>query len=205
MLGRCAFRLLAKAGNVWHRLKTRLWYGLFFQHIGPGSVIRNPLFIANPDRISIGSRVFFRDGVRIEVVGDGSIIIGDYSSFEQNFHITSGGELRIGNYVVATYGGMITNIDHSYQNINIGVLGQPNIVSSTVIGDFCFLGAGAKIQAGTVLGKQCIVGANAVVRGEYPDYCVLVGVPARVIKRYNPASGQWERTMPDGGFIVSSS
>ena len=52
---------------------------------------------------------------------------------------------------------------------------------------------GACIQAGTVLGKQCVVGANAVVRGTYPDYCVIVGVPARVIKKYNPETGKWEK------------
>lgn len=52
---------------------------------------------------------------------------------------------------------------------------------------------GAAIMAGTVLGKQCVVGANAVVKGTYPDYSVIAGVPAKIIKRYNAQSGLWEK------------
>ncbi|MOA56318.1 putative acetyltransferase [compost metagenome] len=70
---------------------------------------------------------------------------------------------------------------------------QPDRVRPTRIGENCFLGIGVRIQAGTILGKGCVVGANSVVRGEFPDHCVIVGAPARVIKRYDPASGQWQR------------
>jgi acetyltransferase-like isoleucine patch superfamily enzyme len=196
-----AYRALNKIGMIWHRLKTRCWYALFFDVIGKKTTLLNPLFIANPDRISIGSKVLIRNHARLEVVGNGSIRIGDCSSFEQNLHITSGGELFIGNNVTVSFGSMITNIDHEYQNIGIHILRQPHLVRPTRIGDNCFIGAGAKIQAGTVLGKQCIVGANAVVRGEFPNYCVLVGTPARVVKRYNQVNQRWEKTQSDGSFL----
>lgn len=52
---------------------------------------------------------------------------------------------------------------------------------------------GVAIQAGTILGEQCIVGANSVVRGTFPDYCVIAGVPAKIIKIYNKESGEWVR------------
>jgi len=52
---------------------------------------------------------------------------------------------------------------------------------------------GVAIQAGTVLGKQCIVGANSVVRGVFPDYSVIAGVPARIIKRFNFDKNKWEK------------
>lgn len=67
------------------------------------------------------------------------------------------------------------------------------ITKRTEIGENCFIGFGAAIQAGTVLGKQCIVGTNAVVRGEFPDYSVIVGAPAKVVKQYNKETGEWER------------
>ena len=70
---------------------------------------------------------------------------------------------------------------------------QKRIVSTTSIGDNCFIGFGACIQAGTVLGKQCVVGANSVVRGVFPDHCVIVGAPARIVKRYDPATNRWEK------------
>ena len=80
---------------------------------------------------------------------------------------------------------------------------QKHIISETKIGENCFIGYGAVIQAGTILGKQCIVGANAVVRGHFPDYCVMVGVPAKIVKRYDEKSGVWKKTDKYGNFINS--
>lgn len=67
------------------------------------------------------------------------------------------------------------------------------IVRETSIGDGCFIGYGAAIQAGTKLGQHCVVGASAVVRGKFPDYCVIVGNPAHVVKKYNLETRSWEK------------
>lgn len=50
------------------------------------------------------------------------------------------------------------------------------------------------------IGKHCVIGSNAVVTKDIPDYCVAIGIPARIIKRYNPEVGKWLRTNPDGSF-----
>ena len=68
---------------------------------------------------------------------------------------------------------------------------QGHILKETRIGKGCFLGYGVVIQAGTKLGKHCIVGSNAVVRGDFPDYSVIVGCPARIVKRYDFEKGEW--------------
>lgn len=52
-----------------------------------------------------------------------------------------------------------------------------------VIGENCFIGCNSLILKGTVLGKNCVVGAGAVVSGTFEDNCVIVGNPARVIKK----------------------
>lgn len=66
-------------------------------------------------------------------------------------------------------------------------------IKETKIGENCFIGIGVAIQAGTILGKQCVVGSNSVVRGEFPDYCVIVGAPARIVKKYNFETQRWEK------------
>ena len=81
------------------------------------------------------------------------------------------------------------------------MLKQKLILKKTEIGENCFLGYGAVIQPGTVLGKQCIVGSNAVVSGTFEDYSVIVGAPARVVKRYNFETEKWEKTNKDGLFV----
>jgi maltose O-acetyltransferase len=50
-----------------------------------------------------------------------------------------------------------------------------------LIGDGCWIGAGALILGGAKIGPGSVIGAGAVVRqGQYPDNCLLAGVPATV-------------------------
>lgn len=166
------------------------------------SYIGKPIFIKNFKRIFIGKRVRIFPGARIEVIDkNSSIVFEDNISIGQNFHITSGGNLVIGKNTTFAENIMITNIDHDYQEINKHILEQSHIINETKISENCFIGYGAVIQAGTILGKQCIVGANAVVRGTFPDYCVIVGAPARIVKRYDDQRCIWKKTNPKGEFI----
>jgi acetyltransferase-like isoleucine patch superfamily enzyme len=179
-----------------------LLYSPFFGKYGLPSYIGKPVFIENFKRIFIGTRVRIFPGARIQVVGtDASIILEDNISIGQNFHITSIGELVIGKNTTIAENVMITNIDHEYQEIDIHILEQKHVISETKIGENCFIGYGAVIQAGTILGKQCIVGANAVVRGTFPDYSVIVGVPAKIVKRYNEKNQTWQKTNNKGEFL----
>lgn len=178
-----------------------LIYKPFFGKFGFPSYIGKPVFIGNFKRIFIGKRVRIFPGARIEVVDrNSSIIFEDNISIGQNFHITSGGNLVIGKNTTFTENIMVTNIDHDYQEIDKHILKQKYIVNETKIGENCFIGYGAVIQAGTILGKQCIIGANAVVRGHFPDYCVIVGVPAKIVKRYDEKSKIWRKTNSKGEF-----
>ncbi len=55
--------------------------------------------------------------------------------------------------------------------------GQPTI------GDNVFILAGAKVLGDITVGDNAIVGANAVVIKNVPPDCVVVGVPARIVRR----------------------
>ena len=179
-----------------------LFYKPFFGSYGLPSYIGKPVFIGNFKRIFIGKRVRIFPGARIEVLNDASsITFKDNISIGQNLHITSGGKLIIGSNTTIAENVYISNIDHSYQEIDVHILEQPNMIKETLIGENCFIGFGAVIQAGTILGKQCVVGANAVVRGGFPDNSVIVGVPAKVVKRYDQKLKAWRKTNAVGHFL----
>jgi len=168
------------------------------------SYIGKPTFISRYRKIFIGKKVRILPGARIEVFDDqSSIYFNDNISIGQNFHIVSGGaqKLTIGQDTTISANVFITNIEHEYREINKHVLEQPLIGNNTTINSNCFIGYGAVIQAGTTLGKQCIVGANAVVRGTFPDYSVIVGAPAKIVKRFDKKSKKWRKTNPKGSFI----
>ena len=173
-----------------------LVYKPFLGKFGLPSYIGKPVFIGNFKRIFIGKRVRIFPGARIEVVDNASsIIFQDNISIGQNLHIISGGgqELTIGKNTTISANVFITNIDHKYSDIDRHILEQSLAHNETKIGKNCFIGYGAVIQPGTTLGKQCIVGANSVVRGTFPDYCVIVGTPARIVKRYDQKTKLWEK------------
>ena len=56
-----------------------------------------------------------------------------------------------------------------------------------VIGEDTWVGANCIIMPGITIVKCCIVAAGAVVTHDVPDYTVVAGVPAKVIKRIDPS------------------
>ena len=52
-----------------------------------------------------------------------------------------------------------------------------------IIGNDVWIGVGAVILAGSKIGTGCVIGANAVIRGDIPDYAVVVGNPGRIIRK----------------------
>lgn len=181
-----------------------LIYRPFFGKFGFPSYIGKPVFLYGVRRMFIGKNVRIFPNVRLEVHGKNTLEIGNNVAIGQNVHITSASNLKIGDSSTILANVFITNIDHNYEELGTHVLKQRITVRETIIGENCYIGIGACIQAGTILGKQCVVGANAVVRGNFEDYSVLVGAPAKVVKRYNPASKNWERTNSFGKFEIKN-
>lgn len=178
----------------------RMYYKHRFQDFGKRSLILKPDRIVGGNYVTIGRSVRILQHLRMEAIDrwrdqvfQPQITIGDGTTLEQNCHIVAADKLEIGRDVTISAQVFISDTEHEYRKTDTNIHQQPLHVKPTRIGDFCFIGYGAVIQAGTTLGKHCIVGSNAVVKGEFDDYCVLAGVPAKVIKKYNKASGQWER------------
>lgn len=60
---------------------------------------------------------------------------------------------------------------------------MPGPGPDTVIGHDVWIGQGARILPGARIGDGCIIGAGAVVAGSHAPYSVVVGNPARAIRR----------------------
>jgi acetyltransferase-like isoleucine patch superfamily enzyme len=170
-----------------------LIYKSFTAKFGLLSYMGEPIYISGFKRLYIGNKVRIYPSARIEAMKNGSIIIENDVSIGQCLHVISAEKVVIGQCSTLSANVFITDVDHEYEDIDIHVMEQPLVINSTIVGKNCFIGYGAVIRAGTKLGKQCIVGANSVVKGEFPDYCVIAGNPAKIIKKYNIDSCQWER------------
>lgn len=69
-------------------------------------------------------------------------------------------------------------------------IGHRAILHGCVIGDGSLIGMGSTILNGARIGRGCLVGANALITEgkEFPDYSLIVGSPAKVIRMLDDAA-----------------
>lgn len=83
------------------------------------------------------------------------------------------------------------------QNVNIMADSGPNAsplmqqfyplqAAPVTLGDHCWIGASTIIMPGVSLGRCCVVAANSFVDCSFPDYSVICGTPARLLKTLDP-------------------
>lgn len=82
-------------------------------------------------------------------------------------------------------------MNHGYERLDVPIAAQNQPESPIRIGDGTWLGHHVVVLPGVTIGRHVVVGAGSVVTEDLPDYCVAVGSPARVIRRY--LNGEWVR------------
>jgi serine O-acetyltransferase len=107
----------------------------------------------------------------------GNCIIGRGAEFGPGFVLVHSTGVVINGRV---RGGSNVHVEHQ---VTIGAEGRV----SPVIGNDVFIGAGAKVIGGVVVGDGARIGANAVVVDDVPAHTTVVGIPARVVRRRDPA------------------
>lgn len=107
--------------------------------------------------------------------------IGDNSGIGIN--AVCGGELYVGNDVMMGPEVVIISRNHEFSNTDIPMRLQGyEEEKPCIIGNDVWIGRRAMIMPGVKIGNGVIVAAGAVVTKDVPDYAVVGGVPARVIK-----------------------
>ena len=115
------------------------------------------------------------------------IIIGDGSSIGDDFHITAINLIKIGEGVLMGKKVLITDNAHGTMTPN-ELETAPNLRNlyskgPVIIEDNVWIGEKASIMPGVHVGKGSIIAANAVVTHDVPPYCIVGGVPAKIIKQ----------------------
>lgn len=115
---------------------------------------------------------------------DGSIRIGDNVMLAKHVFIDYSGDVVIENGVKMANGVIIESHHRDLEAYNKGL--DINIPTKLLIKEKAFIGSRAIIlDSCNYIGKYARIGAGAVVTKDVPDYAVVVGVPAKVIKYIN--------------------
>ncbi len=121
------------------------------------------------------------------------LTIGDNVSIGQNCTLSCADNVTIGNDVVISFGCLITDNEHSDLPVNTHLFSKEIEVLPTKIGNFTYVGCYSIILKGVKIGINCIIGANSLVKTDVPDFTMVAGIPAKVIKKYNKKLNIWER------------
>ena len=172
------------------KLYLLLYYG--FARILPKSttpVLGKPAKIL---RSFLCSRIFARAGKKLNVeqgayFGNGrDIEVGYEVGFGRNFQCRSV-RLKVGDYLMMGEDVLFQGGKHNFDDINIPMGHQGSEGKTSLqIDDDVWIGARAVILAGcSHIGRGVVIGAGSVVTRDIPDYAIIGGNPARVIKYRN--------------------
>ena len=134
---------------------------------GDGHFIADNATIVGTVKLKTNANVWFNAVLR----GDTEwIVVGANSNIQDCavLHSDPGIPLHIGEFVTA---------------------GHKVMLHGCTIGDGTLIGMGAVVLNGAKIGKGCLIGANALVTEgkEIPDYSMVVGQPAKVIRPIDEA------------------
>lgn len=184
--------------KVYNKLKAVLIYRFQFQSFGQKSRIDFALRIDGAKNIIVGSHVHIQyktwlGALPLTGFQDCCLTISDGCVIGNFNHIYCTQKITIEENVLTADKVYISDNLHSYEDINIPIWKQPiKQIHSVVIGQGSWLGENVCV-IGASIGKHCVIGANSVVTKDIPAYSVAVGVPAKVVKRYNFETQQWEK------------
>lgn len=187
--------------GLWNKIFIKKSKGLLFVGKNVNLKCRGKMFF--------NGTALIEDGVKIDALSKGGIEIGEGFSLGRNSIIECTGVIRelgekltIGknvgiaaNAFISMRGPVIIgdntifgpNVaihaeNHVFSDLNKPIRLQGATRKGITIGNDCWIGSGVKILDGVNIGNGCIVAAGAVVNKDIPDYSVVAGVPAKVIK-----------------------
>ncbi len=108
--------------------------------------------------------------------------IGENVGIAANAFIAVRGNVKIGSNTIFGPGVSIHAENHNFSDLEKPIRLQGATRKGITIGEDCWIGSKAVILDGVNIGNHVIVAAGAVVNKDIPDYSIVGGVPAKVIK-----------------------
>lgn len=138
-----------------------LLYSLIFKSTGKEVFIFGPFRCGSPENISVGENVVFSNNC---------VLGGEFG-------------IDIGNFVMIAQNASIVSANHSYDIKEIPMMRQPMKGKKIIIKDDVWIGANSIVLPGITINQGAVVGSNSVVTKDVEPYSIVVGSPAKPIKK----------------------
>lgn len=164
-------------------------------------LLRYPYYFRGVSGIEFGKNFTSGVGLRIDAFGEGksqvkfgnNVQVGDY------VHIGAVESVQIGNDVLIAGKVFISDHDHGTyggDGFPVSLPSEPQaekllLVSPVFIGNNVWLGESVSVLKGVTIGDNSIIGASSVVNKSIPSNSIAVGIPAKVVKKYDFELKTW--------------
>jgi acetyltransferase-like isoleucine patch superfamily enzyme len=174
----------------------RLLLARELRELGPRSYIARPRYLVGGRGIALGANVQIWHHAMIEIAqlypDRPTLVIGDGTVIRPYAHIGAAVNITMGNRVGLSPMALVTDHEHDFRDPADSILTNKRILAAPVtLEDDVFLGERAVVLKGVRIGTCSLVGANSVVKDDIPPYSIAVGLPAKVVRRYDPERRAW--------------
>lgn len=182
------------------RFIRHLLFSRFFS-LGSRVSFEKGVTIQNGKYISLGNRVFLERNVTLKFLEEFSgynfkkpnLKIEDNVFIGEDSIITAAKSIHIKKDVLIGPNCFIGDHDHEYRNVTVPISKQGYTnVKDIIIEEGAWIAANSTICSGVTIGKNSAIGANSVVVDSIPPFCLAVGSPAKIVKRFNEKNKKWE-------------
>ena len=149
---------------------------------GERTIFEAGVLIFHPENVHVGEDVYVGHQTILKGYYQNELRIGDGTWIGQQVFMHSAGGLFIGKDVGIGPGVRIITSTHAESGREMPILHAPIQMAPVRIEADSDIGVGAVILPGVTIGRGAQVGAGAVVTTNVPDFSVVAGVPAKVLR-----------------------
>lgn len=167
--------------------------------VGKNIILRNPQYISCGKNVVIGdeSKLLCWDSYGEEQYSNlPEIQIGDNFHATRNFTVQCAQKVVFGRDVLVASNVFIIDYNHGLNPLTMSYLENPLIRGGGVfVDDGVWIGNNVIILPNVHIGKKSIIGAGSVVTKDIPEYCIAVGNPAKVVKKFDIKEKKWKQVL----------
>lgn len=177
------------------KCKVRSWFAKGCNK-GRGVYLHPSVQLIGASNVSIGDNSCIGEDTWINVnrriKGELEVVIGDHCFIGRRNFFSSGKNIRLGHYTLTTIECKFICSSHLADNPLIPYIASGTTFNQAInIGANCFFGVGAIVLGNVSIGCGSIIGSASMVTTDVPSFSIVIGNPARVIKRYSFAKSCW--------------
>jgi acetyltransferase-like isoleucine patch superfamily enzyme len=167
--------------DIFETQLRRIVFRAMCRRAGHGIRIEPEVVFKHPETMEFGDAVFIGAQTMIQGRFDGTCRIGNHVWIGPHAYFDAR-NLILEDYVGWGPGAKILGSAHTGEPVGIPIIATELKIEQVVVGYGADIGTNATLLPGVRIGAHTIVGAGSVVTGDVPDYAIVAGVPARLIR-----------------------